>query len=730
MQRNYLLTSILIICTWLNALPVAAQKKEGKAPRNLDAALQLAADPVEFYGGALRLPGNGIFSSLLTKMNGGEADPSDALEAQSIYFYEQLKDASKDQLAQTVEKAREAAKKRYEELKAKRPASKNGGVKPVPPVKPAPAPRKNATIKYDDAPRAAGLHVFRNAAYSPEDGSLRITKTERDNGMDISGTESKTIETPTTTITRSASGTSSLNYDGKQISISMGQSQKAEAVSKTDGKKLGEHIKIELSAALDVCPDADGIIRGTGLARFYNQTTINTGRDLGALTSDTTVELKVTGYVNDAAEMTHFDMEGTVTETTLGYDRALDHGLIDDTRGIEDGKGTAVFEVNSSTPPTETGPNEYGTSRNVPPVLGPSKVRAFTELSAGQASRLSEALGRGVQGIMLDMDQLMRSSIMRWRNYECVDVECVAPKTALKPNESVEVTATSVSKQDLSNFNAKLHATGDASITPVDQEGTPSAVYTLTAPKQDKAVTTVTSTSRRGIGLGMLEIPVIKPKKPPVKTPPPPKQTGDPIWTGSIKAVHTEKEEQEKPKSGRMEYEKTSTNKRWEVVLTVDGTRDLSGGIVNNFYAETEVMYTGREYRETSYASGKMSCSPGPIITSPETRKFEMLDNGVGHQRLLVTISIIGTHGYLSFGAPGINAERGFITKYETNCASYNATNSKTYQEPGGVSVGSPGFEVEFTVDPASPNEVQGTRTVTNPDGSQTVYTWSLRSGK
>jgi hypothetical protein len=52
------------------------------------------------------------------------------------------------------------------------------------------------------------------------------------------------------------------------------------------------------------------------------------------------------------------------------------------------------------------------------------------------------------------------------------------------------------------------------------------------------------------------------------------------------------------------------------------------------------------------------------------------------------------------------------------------------YPEPRGVSVGSPGFEVSFDVDPAKPNEVQGTRTVTNSDGSETVYTWHLTRGK
>ena len=363
--------------------------------------------------------------------------------------------------------------------------------------------------------------------------------------------------------------------------------EKDEAVSKTDNRKLGITTKIEWSGAFDVCPDAEGIVRGEGKARLYNQTTIHTGRDLGALTSDTVIEVKFTGHVNDAAEMTHFDLEGTTTETMLGYDRALDHGIIDDNKGIEDGKSTVTFERKNNTPPA-------GDSPSGEIAYGPWKMLTYDQLSDTTQRRMGEFLAHGFNGIMLEVGPLISLSIKRWQGGECVDVECVPAKPALKAGERVEVTATANSKQDLSKINGDQKAFGTQSVTPDEQLGEPSAVYTLTAPKAgEKAYISVTSTSKRGIGSGTWEYAIPKPKRnPPVKPPPPPKHV-DPIWTGSINAVHTEKEDEEKPPSGRMKYEKTVKSHRWEVVLTVDGTRDLSGGIINNFYAETDVMYTG-----------------------------------------------------------------------------------------------------------------------------------------
>ena len=126
MRRNYFLTSILILCTWLNALPVAAQSKSAKPAKGIQIDASVSTDPSEVFGGIRRHGGDGIFNSQLTKMHGGDADTADALAAQSIYFFDQIREQANGQLSETVEKAKEAAKKSYEQLKAKQGPVKAG----------------------------------------------------------------------------------------------------------------------------------------------------------------------------------------------------------------------------------------------------------------------------------------------------------------------------------------------------------------------------------------------------------------------------------------------------------------------------------------------------------------------------------------------------------------------------------------------------------------------------
>ena len=90
---------------------------------------------------------------------------------------------------------------------------------------------------------------------------------------------------------------------------------------------------------------------------------------------------------------------------------------------------------------------------------------------------MGEAMAHGFNGIMLEVGPLISLSIKRWQGGECVDVECVPAKPALKAGETVEVTATANSKQDLSKINGDQKAFGTQSVTPDEQRGEPSAVY-------------------------------------------------------------------------------------------------------------------------------------------------------------------------------------------------------------------------------------------------------------
>lgn len=717
MRRNYLFTLFTFICTVANAIPAAAQAKTQKNARQVPVSIKTITDPSEAFGGMKK--GDGIFEAQVTKMNRGDEDMANALSAQSVFFYDQMREKTAEQMTAAVEKANAAGKKKYEQIKTKR-----GNVRPAP-VK-APVRGKTTTVKYD-AVMGENKHVFRNASYSPDETGPQIIKTESENGIKLAGSEIKTVETPEGTATRTASGDSDLTFDGKQFTIKMTMNDKLEAVSKSSGNKVTKESKIEWKTSFDMCPDAEGIVRGTATARNFFQTTIHTGRELGALTNDTVTELTITGYVNDAAQMTHFDIEGTATETTYGYDRALDRGIVDDTKGMVDGKGSFIINITNSKPPTKT--TDGNIERDVDATLGEVRVETYDQLSEGQLDRLDKLTGSNMGMLLIELNGLMRSSISRWRNQECVDVECVAPKTSLKPGEAVEVTATSVSIQDGSKINSpSMKAAGTESVTPEEQAGNPSARYTLTAPKEGKATFVVTSTSRRGIGIGVLDIPVVKPKRP---APPKPRKPEAPLWQGTVKAVHTDYEVLEGLPSARMTRDHYSKEEKWEVSLTIPGTRDLSGGVINNFHTTTEVAYEGIDFKEKVYVPGKMGCGRnGPIIMSGQTQKFTIKDKGTGKAQMLVTIAIFNGRGHISFGAPESIAERHIITKYETACEEYNRANSFDGVEPRPVMISTPSFEVNFDLDPTKPDEVAGTKTVLNDNGSKTIYTWHLNRVK
>lgn len=730
-RTNIFLTLLLIVCTWLNALPVSAQVKTPKnSGKNITIGeIPSLTDPDVIFAGQQKIGGH-IFRQLLKKIAPVDAaDISDAVDAQGLYMYGQFREGTREQFAAVVEKAREASRNKYEAMKGKKAPLKAAPVKPAPPL------RQNYVYGNGMANLGGERRdpFFVQASHSPEGEGPVIKKIETEKGVESTATQTKTIDLPDGTATKTETLGQKTTFDGKSMATEMSVNTKLDAISRTTNQKLTEEGKMSWGASFDVCPDAEGVVRGTAKARIYKQTIINTGRDLGAITIDYTLDFKITGYVNDAAEMTHFDFEGTVAEKTFGFDRALDHGLVEDTNGITDGNRTVAMIIEKGTPPSQTEPDQYGNTRDIDAGIGQVKSALTYDAFTGQdQDRMSVFIKWGLPATMNDLDLLMRGSISRWRHYECVDVECVPAKPTLKAGETSQITATTLSKQDLSKVNANQEAVGTENITPGTQRGEPAAVYSLTAPKAgETADIYVTSTSRRGIGLGSWEYLVPKPKKnPPVKTPAPPKPKGDPAWTGSIKAVHTEKQTKEGQPSGRMLAETNTKDKRWEVSLTVLGTRDTSGGIVNNFHAPTEAQYYGSDYNERRYAAGKMGCGKSGIIMSPETQKFEIIEKGEGRQLLLVTISVIGTRGYISFGSPSIQAERTVISKYETNCASYNAVNSLTHTNPQGVSIGSPSFEVEFQIDPAHPGEIQGTKTVVNSDGSETVYSWHLTRGK
>lgn len=681
------------------------------------------ADETETFRRIVKSASDTVFSQNLSKIF-GEQDAKDienALEAQAVYFFENFQSQTAKNLAKMPAKEKEISERKYEELKNKKAKTA--------PVKTTRTVSRNFTenpfLNASFNPKS-NESLFVNAAYKKNSAvEPEIETIETDTSIENNGKETKTIETEQGTVTRSSKANNKASFDGKVRTLEMSQEDSVETVFKTTGAKLSKVTKVGYGASFEACPDVSGILHGKGKSNIFSQTTINTGKQLAALTKEYTVNFQITAYVNDNAEMTHFDMIGVVSENILGFDRALRLDMIQSANGFEDGKRSISYKITGNTPPSETAPDQYGFKRNISSEFGTVTSKLFGINTNEEAERIVEIGRNGLGGMMIHLEMLMRSSISNWQNGECVEVECKAAKNSLKPNEAVDVTAVSVSKQDLGKFNAKLKASGTQTVTPAEQNGAPSAIYNLTAPSKDKATIVVRSVSKRGIGLGFLEIPVSDAKKkPPVKTPPKePKK--DCVWTGTVKAVRNLRVDKTEKADGRLIRAVSTKIETTSINVVITGERDLSGGIINNYIGSADANFLGTEYRERNYASGKMSCNQ-KIIMSPETQKFDDQIKGEARGRVPVAISVIGNRGFIMFPSPVISAERIITRTYESACPSYDQVNSSTDRNFPRMEVQPTGFEVEFETNSSTPNEIKGSKTVQNPDGSSTTYSWDL----
>ena len=699
MTKRYLLSLVLAASLIWNVTPAAGQAAVQEIRDAAVADIQFRSDPIETFARFQRSGRDEPFAQSLAKITGDQGDASDALDAQGAYFHELFIAGIGDLLTEAVEMGREANRISYEKRK--------GSVR-----SPQTRPRtkrvygKSVNLNFWDADPLAG-----------HDDTIKINKIDTELTRGASGEDVKTIDSPEATVTTTHSGINTITYDPKDMSLTIlnSRSQKVEAVSKTGKGRSTKVTKMEWSATFEWCPDAEGIVRGKARAQIYNQSTINKGTQLAAATTDHLAEFQIKGYVNDEAVMTHFDIEGVVSEKIIGRERGERMGLIEPKPGYKDGSASVVYNFKNNTPPSE----------NADSKLSKAKAQIFGIEGEEHAKRIAEFAQWSISAVMLDLDMLMKTSVTRWANGECVDVECTAPKTALKPNEKIDVTAVSISKHDLGKFNAKMNGGGTESVTPEDQDGTPQAVYTLTAPVKGNANFIVKSTSRRGISLGLLEFTEERTKKPPVKTPPVKTPPCDGGWTGTVKAVRTKVVNKETGQDGRLVRQVDSKREVYDVKVTVLGTRDTSGGILNNYNANAEASIMSTVYRESNYAPGKMSCDKS-IITSPQTHKMEIQEKGELNEKILVAIAINGNRGSIDFSGPGVPAERTITRIYESNCPSYDAVNSSVDRGSGLIERPNVGFEIYFLMDPASPNVMKGSQTIQNSDGSETMFTWDL----
>ena len=684
----------------VNALPLNGQAggDAGRAGSAAEITRSRSADDV--FAGLQKAGRDEMFVQGLAQVTADAGDTYDALDAQGSYFYGQFRVAVGDAMPLAVAKGKEINRAEREKRKGS-------------------ASVRNTAPKRPGSKRVYGKNVNKLLSIlssEPTTGEIQMTKVETENSFGGTSEDAKVIDSAdaTTTNTQNASTLATYNKADMSMTTSTKFIQKSESVSKTSQRKASKVSNMEWSTNFQWCPDAEGIVRGKGKARIYNQTTINTGKQLAAGTTEYTLEFNIKGQVNDDAVMPTFDMEGVVAEKITGFERGVRLGLLNEKPGYADGSASVVYNINGNTPP------------GAEIALGRVNAKLFGVSDEAHAQRISKFANWGINSFVNELDGLMKSSISRWSNGECVEVECTAPKTALSPNETIQVTAASVSHLDQGKFSAKLKGNGTENVTPEDQEGKPSAVYTLTAPAKGQARIIVKSVSRRGIGLGMLEFDEVKKPKPPVKTPPVKTPPCDGGWTGTVKAVRVKRRDEHKGQDGRLVRQIDTLKETYDAKVTVLGTREMSGGIVNNFHGNAEGSFFSTKYSESNYAPGKMFCNK-VMMTTPQTHKLEIQEKGEANKKVLVAIAINGgRRGYIGFTAPETASERIITRTYESSCESYNAANSSVERSDRLIERNGEFFEANFEIDPSSPNVLKGSKTIQNSDGSETMITWDL----
>jgi hypothetical protein len=435
--------------------------------------------------------------------------------------------------------------------------------------------------------------------------------------------------------------------------------------------------------------------------------------------------MSIKSFVNDAAELTHFDMEGAAVETISGYDRADRLGMGDGK--FSDGTKQIDYELKNNKPGKEV-KTETGWTNEIGAGPGEMKMRYSRNLTAAEVKRIDEIARQNVFWLYDQAYFYLKAAQKNWRYGGCVEVILTTPKTNLLPAETAEVSAETVHKFDKNKVNAELTLqTATESAMPEKYEAVTQGTFILTAPKKgDNAYIAVESVSRRGIAWEPLEFVEEKVKKNPVKPLKPPvvkKCSGG--WSGKITAVKRKVEKIVKPADGRLVREINNNEETFSIDYHVLGIQDTSKNLVNGYFSDAQMNYRSLRYNESNYDVGKMMCDKKIIMTT-ETKKMEILKTALSSKRITVYVSAQGEKGYLTFGSPEIQAEQIITRTYETSCPSYDKANSGVDRSDSLIDIVNPSFEIQFELDAKSAYQLVGSKTIQNRDGSETLVTWNL----
>lgn len=561
-----------------------------------------------------------------------------------------------------------------------------------------------------------------------EKPQIKIEKTET--GINVTGEMSKAVETDAVIGTRTQKSESRTIKDGNRYSTEIKDTTIVDLKMKTEPRAFREEITIRQLVETPLCPDAEGLLVGTAKSEVSNKTTIRVPKDITATSVSMIIDLKMTARVDDNAELISYDVDATATEKRFGIDRALARDFITKA-DAKDGDYSLRYRINGVKPKIKI-ENEQGESIENP--AQPGNAKAFinsSNLTQADIERVNSKTGALMPMLYYYIDQKLNVAREHWRGSGCVEVELGAPKTTLKPDEQIEITARSIHKLDKNSFNAELRANYSGEVTPENQPGTPAAKFILTAPskeqlKRDKTVQIfVESISRRGIGSGNIEFSTgkVKPKEEPTDETNNDCETG---WNGTITVERKLRKEKQKHSGGNLSenggHEETDTR----VTLKIGGAkRDESSGETNAFLIPTVAKTEGTDFEYHKYASEEGFCGAAAApykgsLEKTRTSKTTAEFNG----EISVLLGMSRSAGTINFSLPELNGKIEHAETHKSACDFNDRANTKKSTNDG-VIVSGGSFSVTFPIDPNKQN-ISGSQTVREEDGSVTIYTYQL----
>ena len=701
MRNHKTFISLLLLTSLIwHAVPISAQLFGPIA------GVPEFADASRAYSDLLQRTRGSEYPALLEKLFGEDAEAA----AQAF----------DDGSAALVQAVAVAAGDRADEILEKQIAERKEKPSSQPIVAPAVLPVKEAAPRtrrmgFDARPQidwrqlAFGFQPFNRR----QDEKPDVKMTETDKEIKAEGSNKKSFETKDAKGTRTQKAETRYTKDGKTFGVEIKDTQIIEAVSKPDGRSFRKETSLVWGADVAACPDTSGVTLGTGKAKVLAKTIYVENGVTITMTSEFDLQAKMTGYVNDQAEMTHYDMQIDAYATNSGYEDALDRGLIKEIK-IKDGRYGLHYDIPGNT--IEISDGKYGGNRT-PAKMGKATARKLTPMTGPDAETIGKAIGPMVPSIWNSANEMYKSAQKHWRNYGCVEVICKVPKTVLEQGDEVNISTETIHLQDNSKINGQLTAEAyQGTVTPETQSGNTTAAFTFTQSGEGNPSFHVESVSKRGIGRGDVEFTLKKEKE---------ESTEAGVWTGTISAERKQREEREKRSGANLAenggYLETSTNVQLQLTGMLDRTVDANNAHIANVSGLQEAV----DFEYDRYKIDEGYCGPNAVpykgpkeITRTSTTTVNF------NKQTRVYVEIGSSNGSISFSLPEQAGTAVHKYVHKSPCAEHDRANTnEAIDEEVATAGGS--FSFSFPIDP-SQRSVKGSITVVGEDGSMTTYRWEL----